>query len=475
MEHFFLKPNKCENIAKIFLLFFTISLFFPVRHVFLGQNSYALGIYSDFTSFSLYLSDIILFIAFFLILCYNYNIIFKLFLFNYYSLFIIAWLILAIFLFSKQISGLNIWFFVKMLEFSVVTYGTTIYIFTNFQVKLWFFRCFIWLCGLQSIIALAQFFKQASLGLYRLGESHLATNILGVAKLVSYGTKYIRGYGTFPHPNPLSAFLVVGVLISVYLLTTSLTIKSKITYSILVFLNIFGLTVAFSRGAYLALGFGLVVFFGALLFKNKKIARSTAEEEASLKKSQTASLPLAISVAIMSSVVSFIVFRPFLLTRATFSDQSTIDRKFYDQMGLKMAAKQPLFGVGAGESLLHMEQTSGKTLAPWEKQPPHNYFIIAAAELGIPFALILIWIFLYHLKVISYKFIQYRNEVSSAGLKANFSSYHLLLMTLLLCFLLLMQFDHYFYTLEQTQMLLWIFLGIIAIEKTPPRGSPVGS
>jgi O-antigen ligase len=266
---------------------------------------------------------------------------------------------------------------------------------------------------------------------------------LGVAKIVSGGTTFIRGYGTFPHPNPFSAFLVAGILILIYFLLNASSKKDKITYSILLFLNILGLTVTFSRGAYLALAFGLIIFFGWIFIKGH------------IKTSV-----FAMTTIVISLFLSFLIFKPFLITRATFSDQSTIDRKFYDDVGVRMAQKNPIFGIGMGESVLHMEQFADRKLEPWQKQPPHNYFIIAAAELGFPGALILLWIFMFHLKSLI------------VNLKSNFSAYFLLLTNLLLCFLVLMQFDHYFYTLQQTQLLLWITLGLIAAEtKNPQSGN----
>lgn len=461
-----LKKFNSEIWVKVFTFLFLLSLFFPIRHVFLTASSYLTGDYSDFTSFSLYLSDILLFFAFLFILWFNFTLFWSR-IKDKRLWILIFWLILALFFAKNSISGLNIWNFIKFLEFIIVAYGTAYLAFSKFDLKTWFFKIFAWFCGIQSIIALAQFAKQSSLGLYRLGESHLAPNMLGVAKIVSNGTTFIRGYGTFPHPNVFSAFLVTGVLIAAYLLMISNQKKAKIAYSFLIFLNILGLTVAFSRGAYLALGVGLVIFFGTMKYRKLEIARGPSVSEGSETISSTNQIAsprlssgLAISVLAMSILISFAIFRPFLLTRATFSDQSTIDRKFYDQMGLKMAEQHPLFGVGAGENLLHMEQVSNKTLMPWEKQPPHNYFIIAAAELGIPFALILLWIFLYQLKAIYYKF------------KDDFSIYLLLLISLFTCFLVLMQFDHYFYTLQQTQMLLWILLGLIAAETNQKNSSP---
>lgn len=422
-------------LFKCLIVLFVLSLFFPIRHVFLTHSAFLTGQYSDFTSFSLYLSDIVIFITWvFLILSrvrafYHVVESFKL-------------LILAVFLsflvhFTLK-SSLNLYLLLKWLEL-VVSYGTLVVILKEFDIKWLILKLFAWLVSLQSVIALIQFAKQSPIGLFKVGEYHIGPVILGVAKIVSGGTTFIRGYGTFPHPNPLSAFLVAGILINLYLLLNSQSLRARIAYSILIFLNILGLTVTFSRGAYLSLALGLIIFFGYLVWDKIKLL----------------SWPLA--VVALSILVSFIIFKPFLLARATFSDQSTMDRKFYDVIGVKMAIKNPLFGVGLGESLLHMEQYSGKTLQPWDKQPPHNYFVLAAAELGIPAALILLWIFIYHLKSLI------------LNLKSKFTPYSLLLTSIFCSFLLLMMFDHYFYTLDQTQLLLWLILAIIAAEKKSPN------
>jgi predicted aspartyl protease len=85
----------------------------------------------------------------------------------------------------------------------------------------------------------------------------------------------------------------------------------------------------------------------------------------------------------------------------------------------------------------------------------HNYFLLSAAELGIPFTMLLLYLFLYHLLKL------FKN--------LNKNVFDLTLFSILISFLVLMQFDHYFYTLQQTQMLLWVILGIIAagIKKCP--------
>jgi O-antigen ligase len=93
-------------------------------------------------------------------------------------------------------------------------------------------------------------------------------------------------------------------------------------------------------------------------------------------------------------------------------------------------------------------------LKPWEIQPIHNYFLLAAAELGIVGAIILIYLFISYLK----------NLFLLVWNKNTFSIYRLSLLCILIGYLILMFFDHYFYTIEQTQILLWMVLGLVAAE-----------
>lgn len=449
-----------DKFIKIWLILFTFSLLFPIHHTFITKEAYLTGDYSDFTSFTLYLSDILLFVTWiFLILPRGIRF--------YHVVKPLKWLILAI-LFSFIVHfGLNIrlnaYLLLKWLEL-IVAYGTFRALFDANELKSLFLRLFSWLTGLQSIIAVCQFYSQASLGLFKLGELHIGPNILGVAKIVSGGTRFIRAYGTFPHPNPFSAFLVAGIFISLYLLYTSSLKKQRIIYSIVIFLNILALTLTFSRGAMIVLLAGLVVFFGVLIFKNYQVGWSKQLKKKWISKMLTHSL-IMILISLAASVY---LLKPFLITRATFSDQSTIDRQFYNSTGVQMTKQNPIFGVGLGESLLHMEQTSGKNLDSWDKQPPHNYFIIAAAELGVPAMLVLIWIFIQHFWQLLKKLKSETDFTSVTG--------HSSLITIFIAFLLLMQFDHYFYTLNQTQLLLWIFLALVSSEtKRPSQNEDLNS
>lgn len=428
MEHFFQKSINWLNIGGIFLFLFIFSVFFPIRYVFFSNFSLITGNYSDFTSYSLYLSDILLVLtALFTIIAEP----------NLWLSYIkkLRWLILwllAVFIANFSFRHVEtLYFMVKLLEM-VVAYGTIATIISQKPIKTAVLTFFVCLSAIQSLLALMQFHLQHPLGWFKLGEQQIYPWQQGIAKIILNGQTYIRGYGTFFHPNPLAAFLVCAIFFNLHLLFNSKKTCSQIALAGTLLINILGLAVTFSRAAYLALAIGLVIYFGFLIIKKIEIKKTF----------------LSLGIIIVGVLVAVIIFKPFLLTRATVTDAASLDRIAYDKMGLRMIAKNPLFGVGLGESVPLMNQYSTTKLWPWNIQPIHNYFLLAAAELGIVGALILIWIFFSHL----------------IGLLRPLTTDRSPLAAILCTFLVLMMFDHYFYTLQQTQLLLWLILGLIAME-----------
>ena len=74
------------------------------------------------------------------------------------------------------------------------------------------------------------------------------------------------------------------------------------------------------------------------------------------------------------------------------TDESTGQRVWFWRTGLRVAASQPWLGVGAGQLAGHFREAAAVSVdAPTRgaDSQAHNFFIQAAAELGIPFALLL--------------------------------------------------------------------------------------
>jgi len=419
-----------RKINQILLILLILSLFFPLRHVFYSNSAYWTGSYSDFTSFSLYLSDILA-IGLFLV---NLRHVVATIRRHWLIGLLLGWIILATILNSRHLLSLNFYFIAKFIEFFLVYLlfaHTTPFLHKNTLAFL-----FSLLGGLESIITIIQFATQKSVGLYRLGESHLGTTVNGVAKLVSHGTLYIRGYGTFPHSNLLSAFLLVSVLFSLYLIFSSAFRKHRLVFSGLLILNLFGLALSFSRAG-IGATIAAVIIFLAFLFYLKIPARR---------------ILWASAVLAISAIVIGILLSPFLLSRATISDQAVKERVFYNEIGVKMIKAYPWQGIGFGTSVLHMQQFSPVQLQPWEIQPIHNYYLLSAAELGIVGGLLFILLFGWHASALLIKLLRSR-DMFQLTLFATFCG-----------FLILMLFDHYFYTIEQTQFLLWLVLGLVMRE-----------
>lgn len=422
--------QKSELIFKALFVLLIISAFLPFRHVFDIPQNFITGAYSDFTSFSIYSCDLLI-LGLLILLSLRGEFKQKP---HALLLALVTWVIFVFLLNFKQEISLNVYFIARIIELIVLheTLRQKGYKYKEIQIK-----TFVLLGAFESILAILQIYYQKSIGLYLIGEQHIDVWTSGIAKIGLETGKFLRAYGTFPHSNLLSAFLLVAVFFNLYLLVKNTTKSQRIIISANLGLTILGLFLTFSRAAILSLAISLTIFFLVSLIK------------VGLKK-HIAVPAIIVALCILASTL---VLKPLLLARTQFlTDQSGKERIFYAKLGWEMIKDRPMVGVGIGTSALRMQDYSPTKLQPWEVQPIHNYFLLSAAELGIPGALILIILFLLYIK----KLLQ--------RIKNSFSIYQVTLLSILSGFLILMLFDHYFYTIEQTQILLWLILGLTATE-----------
>lgn len=421
------------KITKLLWILLIVSLFLPIRYVFQTYESNILGQFSDFTSFSLYLSDFLLLSLMLIGILQGW------FKFSNIPFLISSAIIIILFISQiREISSFNLFWLFKFTEFFLLFEITRHYFKSNPENFNLFNKIFIVFGLFVSILAIFQHFLGHSLGFTALGESILNTSSYGVAKIVAHGTTYLRGYGTFPHPNVLAAYLFFSILLGFSHILNAKSRKSLYLYGISIIILAFGLFVTFSRGAIFASTISLGLFGIIYIFKIKKFKR----------------LVPAIIFLVIGVLISLYFLNPLLSSRTTLNDSAIKERAYYNQIGFKIVKDKPFWGVGVGESMLHMEQYSGQTLEPWEIQPIHNYYLLSAAEGGLIFSLILISLFLFLLIKLA--------RFTWNTLDENQFLYSLTLLSILSGFLILMFFDHYFYTLQQTQFLLWIILGLIA-------------
>lgn len=410
----------------IFLLIFTVP--FQKRHIFFDISPNLSGQFSEYLAISLYASDIILAITLFYTLFFKniyknahkywvfaliaLNVLVSVFFISprgenttYYALKSLEWLILAIFTLNvSREAGYR-----RVLAISLVVSGV-----------------------FQSFIAFGQFLVQHSLGLRIFGEQVIGKYISGVAKIDLDGEKFIRAYGTFAHPNQLSAFLIVTCATAIYLFLQESRNKQKVFYTISLVIMIFGSYLTFSRSGLLALYISLALIF-MLLIKKAKL---------DYKK-------LLITILI-TTVLAITVLFPYLNAR-TNTAPTNFNRTLYNKAGIEIFKAHPIFGVGIGNMIPEMSKQLNLKES-WQIQPPHNFFLEVACETGIIGLILILILFTQVLKT----------GVSKIQTQEGDNLIYAIVLTSAFCALIfLMFFDHYFYTLQQTQLLLWLLIGMI--------------
>lgn len=295
----------------------------------------------------------------------------------------------------------------------------------------------------QSLIGIGQFIRQESLGLARLGEPLIGPDVGGAAKIIAEGGKVLRAYGTFPHPNVLAAFLVVGLLAMYYfwlkrpsewkVFSGWRTLRSDLFYGIGIFVIILGLTFAFSRAAWLVVGIFTLFIILYSLFRIWWI--------------QAVRLSILL-VAIV--IILFTGFKNFILPRAqiSFTEPAVTQRVGYNDIGFGLIKSNPI-GVGIGNQVLYsvkneVYKNAGMTQV-WQWQPIHNIYLLIASEIGI---------------LGLFAFLLFVGKLLLSGfVVSRLSSFVLLIM---FCSLLALGlFDHFLWTLQPGRLMLWLTIGLV--------------
>ncbi len=307
----------------------------------------------------------------------------------------------------------------------------------------------------QSFLAMTQFKLQHSLGLKILGEQILSQSAVGVAKL---SNGFIRAYGTFAHPNQLGAFLFVACATATYLFITGSKNKMRIFYGICIFLLVDALILTFSRNAYVSLTAVIIILVSLMVpLVTNKISRDTKRVVLNLA-----------GIFAITLLVAYATLLPYINSRITISDQ--VQRINFDTAGLKIFLKHPIFGVGIGQMVQQTYNELGRTAQRYLAQPPHNFYIDVAVEMGMIGLLLYLFLFSSLINGLWQNLSQKQTE------NEHKKGDSILFFSIFIGILISMLFDHFFYTQEQTQLLLWSIIGIIIglqNQKTAKNSSQV--
>lgn len=212
-------------------------------------------------------------------------------------------------------------------------------------------KFFPWTILWVSLLAIAQFVKQANLGglLYWLGERPLTMASPQIAK-VSLGNLglMLRSYATLPHPNALAGFLLLSFLI-LLIIRKKLPLFLGAVSTVAIFLT-------FSKAA-------IVLWFLILCYL---VYRRDAR----------------LLFLFLPMCLLLLWFLPHIIYPASINDRLSLSLS-----SLNIFSTHPLFGIGLGTYPLR---------SVINYQPVHNIFLLALCETGfILFTLLLIQFFIF--------------------------------------------------------------------------------
>lgn len=244
----------------------------------------------------------------------------------------------------------------------------------------------------QSGIGIAQFLSQQSIGSSILGISPHDASLAGSSVLKIDSGRFLRAYGTFPHPNILGGFLAVILVlcISYYVFCIQYERSWRCVAEIVATLSgmliiLLGLILTFSRTAWLGALLGIVVIgFNVIKQKDHWIRRRF----------------LKILFALgMAGIVFGGILHAYISPRfdtATIEREGSVSERIVSLQDARLLiVEHPFIGVGGGNFTFEiMQQEPDRPV--WSIQPAHNVFILIFSELGIV-GLVLLVLFIFSL------------------------------------------------------------------------------
>lgn len=203
---------------------------------------------------------------------------------------------------------------------------------------------------------------------------------LGDAVVQTYGSRSLRAYGSFPHPNVFGGYLAVVAIAVGYMLASAKQRAQKSILGVLLVLFVFTLALTFSRSAWIGFGVSAVIAVWLLHLQHRHLFRQA--------------LPIVAAV-LGSIVVAFWLFSPLFLARIDgnlpLEERSISERvEGYRDWYATIDAGDVATGMGVGQYVSHLANRLTGTLVEF-LQPVHNTYLLLFAELGLVGAIVVAW------------------------------------------------------------------------------------
>ena len=414
-----------ENIFYLFIFLLPWQTVFILREVFINNEKFQYG------SVNIFIYQLILL----LLILLNYKKIFKfedkkiIFILGLF----LSWLFLTIFQSSDKI--LSFYFF------SLHLLGAFLFLIIqnlNINFKKLSFSIIL-STTLSSILGLYQFFTQTAFSSKWLGLSdHLAWQG-GSSVIATESFRFLRAYGSMPHPNIMGGLLTIVLLLSLgaYIKASRSEIRWKMFLVATLPLNLLSLLTTFSRSAFLALVVGIILIVSYFLFK-EKIPRK--------KDLWVIFYSLIILTALFFTAYSDI-FSSRTQNENRLEKKSLTDRKIYLQDAREIIRQDCFSGTGPGNYTLTVLKNKKTSRKIWEIQPVHNLYLLVFSEIGfLGFA----FFFSFVAIILSEIFQKFKSR------KSNTILFSFLLITLLFSAF----FDHWIWTGAFGIILFWLILAL---------------
>jgi hypothetical protein len=378
-----------------------------------------------------------------------YILIFVLALASFISTFWAADYLLAIYAFTKLMEGIALLALVIRIQFSLKKLAYTL----------------VAAALVQSILAFWQSFSQSIIGTKWLGMSEQFSFLGGASVVESAAGRWLRAYGSLPHPNILGGFLAISLIMLFGL--AFVTEKRAERYFVLISSIIINaaLFLSFSRESWIGY-FLALIFLSYIIFRGKNQRLKIIFSD------------LFIITLIVGAIFSIVLRNEFLtrsLASGRLETKSTEERisyssEAYELINNNLSSNTDWYkGAGIGNYTVALYKLNNQ-MNSWDYQPVHNLYLLLFTELGVGGIIVILFLILKIFKDIKIrKLAGERKIIISANklyisdivsLANKFDYWFLIFSAILIEIGIISLFDHYFWTLYVGSILLWLFLGL---------------
>ena len=463
------KDSWFGKIADIFFLMLVFCLPFGTRLQWINDWSYLGGELSDFTMYFVYLTDILLVL---LLVFWLFDLMIKFWKYGdwddwrlnpWQGLVVVFFFLLMLWAYYS-----TLWAVVKPIAWYDWLRLFGIFGFTSYLVLrvgkrfgslVQTLAVFVVSVLMQSIWGIAQYIVQHDFGGWWLGESILGNDILGVAKLDLAGEKIVRAYGSLPHANVYSFYMLAGFIVLLLVIfyweiisdqVGRLKIRKYSAWLVGLMLGLIsvGCLVGFSRSVWVA---GAIVGVG---FVVQILISWRDKNNGDLKKGVKNFVfdwKFLVSYLVVLAAGIYWNWRD-VFSRLSFeasSDVSLNTRVFLDLAADWIINKVYYQGVGIGNFVLVLPYYGGELMSWWLYQPVHNTFKLVMAELGVigMVIFVLLWLFVF-----------------CSVLFSNAKNYpKVFWLAVVIALVWLQFFDHYMWDIWQGRLLMGMLVGLVVV------------